>query len=95
MKLFSGFVFKKVEMTGTGYLGLTIVEVECVIVVVVGLDAVQIQEDIVELLEEEEAGGHALPSGDRVTLTRAPCTVHIIYLGFFIFYFFSAMNPTS
>jgi hypothetical protein len=38
-------------MTGTGYLGLTIVEVEGVIVVVVGLDAVQIQEDIVELLE--------------------------------------------
>jgi hypothetical protein len=61
-----------------GYLGLTIVEVECVIVVVIGLDAVQIQEDIVELLEEEEACCHALPSGDRVTLTRAPCKVHII-----------------
>ena len=59
-----------------GYLGLTIVEVVGVIIVVVGLDAVQIQEDIVELLEKEEAGGHALPSGDRVTLTCAPCTVH-------------------
>ncbi len=70
-----------------GYLGLTIVEVEGVIIVVVGLDAVQIQEDIVELLEEEEAGGHALPPGDRVTLARAPCTVHIIYLGFWKAYF--------
>ncbi len=41
MKLFSVLLRKNAEMAG--YLGLTIIEVKCVIVVVVGLDAVQIQ----------------------------------------------------
>jgi putative heme degradation protein len=83
------FCLGKLQPEMAGYLGLTIVKVEGVIVVVVGLDAVQIQEDIIELLEEEEACGHALPSGDRVTLTRATCTVHTPHhlLRIFLYFF--------
>ena len=51
-----------------GGLGLPVVEVEGVVVVVVRLDRVQVEEDVVELLQEEEAGGHALPPRDRVAL---------------------------
>lgn len=34
------------------------------------LDGVQVDVDVLELLQKEEAGGHALSPGDRVTLTR-------------------------
>jgi len=47
---------------------LSIVEVESVVVVVVGLDGVEVEEDVIELLEKEEAGGHALATRNGVTL---------------------------
>ena len=53
-------------------LGLAVVEVERVVVVVVGLDAVQVEQHVVELLEQEEAGRHALPPRYRVTFTGTP-----------------------
>lgn len=48
------------------YLG--IVEIESVIIVEVRLDGVEVEEDVIKLLEQEEAGGHALAAGDGVTL---------------------------
>ena len=33
---------------------------------------VEIKQDVVELLEKKEAGGHALPSRDCVALAGAP-----------------------
>jgi hypothetical protein len=47
---------------------LCIVVVENVVVEKVGLDRVQVQQNVVKLAEEEEAGCHALPPWDRVTL---------------------------
>ena len=49
--------------------GLSVIEVEGVVVVVVGLDGVEVEQDVVELLEEEETGGHALTTRNGVTLT--------------------------
>jgi hypothetical protein len=48
---------------------LSVVEVEGVVVVVVGLDGVEVEEDVVELLQEEEACGHALATRNGVALT--------------------------
>lgn len=48
------------------YLG--IVKIEGVIIVEVRLDGVEVEEDVIKLLEQEEAGGHALAAGDGVTL---------------------------
>ena len=42
-------------------MNLSVVEVERIVVVVVGFDAVQIEENVIELLQQEEAGCHALP----------------------------------
>ena len=42
------------------YLG--IVEVESVIVVEVGFDAVEVEQNVVELFQQEEARRHTLPS---------------------------------
>ena len=46
-------------------LGLAIIKVESVLAVVVGLYRIEIQQDIVELFEQKEAGGHALPREER------------------------------
>mmetsp|Transcript_34371 Transcript_34371/g.108301 ORF Transcript_34371/g.108301 Transcript_34371/m.108301 type:complete len:621 (+) Transcript_34371:404-2266(+) len=47
-----------------------VVPVEVVVVVHVRLDAVQVDVHVVELLEQEEARGHALAAGDGVALGR-------------------------
>ena len=47
---------------------MAIVKVEGVIIVVVRLDRIEVEEHVVELLQEKEACGHALPPGDRVAL---------------------------
>ena len=54
------------HQAGGSYLG--IVKVEGVVIVEIRLDGVEVEEHVIELLEEEEAGGHALPAGDGVTL---------------------------
>jgi len=43
---------------------------EVVVVQEVRLDRVEVHVHVVELLEQEETRGHALPSGDRVALSR-------------------------
>mmetsp|Transcript_15480 Transcript_15480/g.46477 ORF Transcript_15480/g.46477 Transcript_15480/m.46477 type:complete len:259 (+) Transcript_15480:434-1210(+) len=48
--------------------GNTVVPVEVVIVGEVRLDGLEVHEHILELAQEEEAGGHALPSRDGVAL---------------------------
>ena len=40
---------------------------------------VEIEENVVELFEKKEAGCHALPTWDRVTLTRTPAHLYDFY----------------
>jgi hypothetical protein len=48
---------------------LYVFEVEGVVFVVVGLDGVEVEEDVVELLQKEKACGHALATRNGVALT--------------------------
>lgn len=67
------------HLVSSKYLG--IVEIECVIIVEVRLDGVEVEEDIIKLLEQEEAGGHTLAAGDGVTLGGTPAHQLEVLLG--------------
>lgn len=60
---------------------LSIVKVEGVIVVEVGLDAVEVEQHIIKLFEQEKARGHALPPGDGVAFGRRPAHQLEVLLG--------------
>ena len=45
---------------------LSIVEIERIIIVEVGFYAVEVQKNIIELLQEEKAGGHALSAWNGI-----------------------------
>ena len=62
--LFSIFVLT------SGSTGNAEVPVEIIFVLEVGTDGLQVDQHIVELLQDEEAGGHALTTGNGVTLGR-------------------------
>ena len=49
----------------------SIVPVEVIIAIKVLLDRLEVDEHVIELLEEEEAGCHALSAGNGIALTRA------------------------
>ena len=62
--LFSIFVLT------SGSTGNAEVPIEVIFVLEVGTDGLQVDQHIVELLQDEEAGGHALTTGNGVTLGR-------------------------
>lgn len=49
---------------------LSVVEIKVIVVVEVALDGAEVEQDVVELSQQEEARGHALAARDGVALAR-------------------------